>query len=393
MLALKSVTQPYSPSPLIKDLMKRYIDAVNLCIDIAIEKNITSRNSLSNETYKIISEYNLPSYYYVEIINKAIALVKTYRKRLRKGQKASKPRVSKLMLSSYYGFKIDGEYLFIPIPNKKYRNSYEKIELNNYVRGKISNVEVRSFTISEERLSLTIGKEVSLIECNNTVGIDRNIRNITVGNEYHYKRYDTSEVVKIKNRYRKKESHFKRNDRRIKKKIEEKYGRRSSNRVNQILHKISKDIVMDAIKNNEAIVLENIKGIRNITKKGDYKGKDYRFLFNNAFPYGKLGFQIKYKCAWEGLPVIELSREDTRNTSRTCSVCGSLTRIEHGRILHCDKCGLTIDRDINASINISKRGRTWLKRSQPNEGLKGPSSEAMIQSKDGEQMMVSRILR
>jgi len=28
---------------------------------------------------------------------------------------------------------------------------------------------------------------------------------------------------------------------------------------------------------------------------------------------------------------------------------------------------------------------------QPNEGLKGPSSEAMIQSKDKEKMMVSRI--
>ncbi|MFP3317672.1 MAG: hypothetical protein RXP98_00595 [Thermoplasmata archaeon] len=77
MLAFKSVTQPYSPSPLIKDLMKRYIDAINLCIDIAIEKNITSRNSLSNEAYKIISGYNLPSYYYVEIIKRAIALLKT----------------------------------------------------------------------------------------------------------------------------------------------------------------------------------------------------------------------------------------------------------------------------------------------------------------------------
>jgi len=91
MLAYKSVTQPYSPSPLIKDLMKRYIDVINLCIDIAIEKNITSRNSLSNEAYKIISGYNLPSYYYVEIINKAIALVKNYRKRLRKDKRPRNP--------------------------------------------------------------------------------------------------------------------------------------------------------------------------------------------------------------------------------------------------------------------------------------------------------------
>ena len=127
------------------------------------------------------------------------------------------------------------------------------------MRGKISNVEVRSFTISEGRLSLTIGNEVSLIECNNTVGVDRNIRNITVGNEYHYKRYDVSEVVKIKNRYRKKVSHFKRNDRRIRKKIEEKYGRRSSSRVNQILHKISKDIVKDAIKTMRQSSLKTLR--------------------------------------------------------------------------------------------------------------------------------------
>jgi transposase len=26
-----------------------------------------------------------------------------------------------------------------------------------------------------------------------------------------------------------------------------------------------------------------------------------------------------------------------------------IVQIEHGRILHCDKCDLTIDRDINAS--------------------------------------------
>jgi len=32
MLAFKSVTQPYSPSPLIKDLMKRYIDAINYAL-------------------------------------------------------------------------------------------------------------------------------------------------------------------------------------------------------------------------------------------------------------------------------------------------------------------------------------------------------------------------
>ncbi|MGC9138596.1 MAG: RNA-guided endonuclease InsQ/TnpB family protein [Thermoplasmata archaeon] len=351
------------------------------CINIALEKNLTSIYSLSREAYPLLKEYRIPSYYYPEIMNKALALVRSYRKRIRKGKKATKPQVKKMMLSTYYGFKIKNGKILIPVSGERYGRGYEEIELNNYVQGAISTVKVHSFALNTTSLSLTIGKDIEVLECTTTVGVDRNIKNVTVGNETHHKVYDLSDVVAIKKRYRKKISHFKRNDRRIKQKLAMKYGKRSSNRVKQIMHRISKDIVEDAKNNGEAIVLENIKGIRDITERGDYKRKEYRFLFHNAFPYGMLAFQIKYKAAWKGVPVIELSRSETRNTSRECSVCGSLTRIEHGRTLRCDHCGLTIDRDLNAAINISKRGRTRLKRSQPREGLKGPSGEALNQSK------------
>ncbi|MGC9192899.1 MAG: zinc ribbon domain-containing protein [Thermoplasmata archaeon] len=114
-------------------------------------------------------------------------------------------------------------------------------------------------------------------------------------------------------------------------------------------------------------------------------------MFYNAFPYGMLMNQIKYKGEWEGVPVIELTRKETRNTSRECSECGSLTRKEHGRTLICDKCGLIIDRDVNAAINIARRGRTRLTRSLQ-EIEKGRSGEAMKQSKDVEQMIASQII-
>ncbi len=61
-------------------------------------------------------------------------------------------------------------------------------------------------------------------------------------------------------------------------------------------------------------------------------------------------------------------------------------RKEQGRTLICERCSLIIDRDVNASINISKRGRTWLTRSLQ-EMEKGWSGEAMKQSKDVEQMI------
>ncbi|WP_241760271.1 RNA-guided endonuclease InsQ/TnpB family protein [Thermoplasma volcanium] len=382
MYAFKAVKQYFYPSDNLKVLMHKFTDMVNFTINIMIEKNLTSRNSVSNEVYHKLKEYEIPSYYYIEAINKAVALVKTYRKRLKKKQKATVPHVEKPMLSTYYGFKIVGGNIMIPIANRE----YESIPLNAYVRDATSMVKVHSFALSAYTLSLTIGRDVDAIECTTTVGVDRNLRNITVGNEFHHEIYDLSNIVEIKQRYRKKESHFHRNDRRIREKILSKYGKRERNRVKQIMHETSKAIVSNASTKKEMIVLENIIGINQITKKGDGKGKDYRFLLKNAFPYGMLASQVMYKASWEGLPVIELTRKETRNTSRMCSVCGSLTRIEHGRILKCDSCGLEIDRDVNACINIAFRYRTCLKRSH-----KGLPGEAVKQSKDVEQMAGSQI--
>ncbi|MGC8672368.1 MAG: RNA-guided endonuclease InsQ/TnpB family protein, partial [Thermoplasmata archaeon] len=71
MIALKSITQPYTPSENVFDFMHKFIDGINLCINIALEKNLTSRYSLSREAYPLLKEYGIPSYYYPEMINKA----------------------------------------------------------------------------------------------------------------------------------------------------------------------------------------------------------------------------------------------------------------------------------------------------------------------------------
>ena len=117
-------------------------------------------------------------------------------------------------------------------------------------------------------------------------------------------------------------------------------------------------------------------------------GPDHRHRMHSSFPYGRLASMIKYKAEWEGLPVIQLTRQETYGTSSRCSECGSLTR-KSGRMLHCESCDIWINRDINACISQAKRGRTRLVRSLLRE--KGPPVEAVNQSKDGEQMAGSHI--
>ena len=49
-----------------------------------------------------------------------------------------------------------------------------------------------------------------------------------------------------------------------------------------------------------------------------------------------------------------MTKEETKNTSRTCHRCGHVARVK-GRVFKCPKCGMEYDRDLNACINIAHR--------------------------------------
>ena len=62
---------------------------------------------------------------------------------------------------------------------------------------------------------------------------------------------------------------------------------------------------------------------------------------------------LSYKAESAGMKVIKV---DARDTSKTCSDCGNIMEMPlEARQYNCDRCGMQLDRDINASINILKR--------------------------------------
>ena len=62
--------------------------------------------------------------------------------------------------------------------------------------------------------------------------------------------------------------------------------------------------------------------------------------------------QLEYKCGWYGSELVIVSR--TFPSSKMCSQCGhrkkELSLSE--RVYHCEECGLEIDRDLNAALNL-----------------------------------------
>jgi putative transposase len=70
--------------------------------------------------------------------------------------------------------------------------------------------------------------------------------------------------------------------------------------------------------------------------------------------WGKFVSNTEYKAKEAGRGFILI---DPRNTSKLCSTCGTLvSKSLSTRIHNCPNCGLTIDRDLNASYNILARG-------------------------------------
>jgi putative transposase len=74
---------------------------------------------------------------------------------------------------------------------------------------------------------------------------------------------------------------------------------------------------------------------------------------------GDVGFyefrrQLSYKAAWYGCHVLVASRWEP--TSKACSGCGwhddDLSLAD--RVFGCEQCGLVLDRDLNAAINLAK---------------------------------------
>ncbi len=70
--------------------------------------------------------------------------------------------------------------------------------------------------------------------------------------------------------------------------------------------------------------------------------------------FGEFRRQLTYKAAWYGSRVILASRWEP--SSKTCSGCGwmkeDLTLAD--RVFRCEQCGLVLDRDLNAALNLAK---------------------------------------
>jgi len=122
-----------------------------------------------------------------------------------------------------------------------------------------------------------------------------------------------------------------------------KFHEKIANRRNHFLHNVSNEIT----NRYDTICIENLN-IRGMIRNGNLSKS-----INDA-SWGEFVRQLSYKCEWKGKNLLRIDRFEP--STKTCSNCGNsriLTLAD--RTYNCE-CGLSIDRDLNAAINIKKSG-------------------------------------
>jgi IS605 OrfB family transposase len=367
LLATKCVTQTFQIDATVGGLLHDCLILTYNAVHYGVENGITNRRGMKG-FYRSLKDVGLPSCYKVAVITRACAVLESRRKSERRGIGTRHGRPLKPAVCIISGFFVTMKgRLFIPL---RKRDEYADVQLNRHVQQVIAGKKLRSLTITPSSLSICYSAEVEPMLVRTVFGVDRNEKNLTLGNAKKVVQLDLTETVRIKQTTRKIVKSFKRPDVRIRKRLYSKYWMRATNRTNQILHAATNFTVDLAAKDGAALALEDLTNIRKMYQKGNGQGVGYRFRFN-SWPYWKAYRMLEYKSAWKGVTMIPLTKAETYGSSTVCTSCGERLRdperedARHRRMLWCQRCRAWMDRDVNAALNLSERGRLRFDRSLP----------------------------
>ncbi len=139
--------------------------------------------------------------------------------------------------------------------------------------------------------------------------------------------------------------------RRGSKRIAEEVGDSLWERIDHVLHSVSRRVVERAQQiENPVLVLENLQHIRENINYGAFMNRRL-----HGWAFAKLHAQIRYKAEQVGIPV---STVNPRKTSTECHACGEEGTRPHQATFRCTNTECWISEyqaDVNAAINIADR--------------------------------------
>lgn len=179
------------------------------------------------------------------------------------------------------------------------------------------------------------------------LGVDLGIRNIAVDSTGE--EFSGSHLNSLRNRNFRLRQRLQSKGTRSAKRLLRKRRRKETNFARNTNHIISKRLVAKAKGTGRGIALEDLKGIRDrITVRKAQRRNQHSWGFHQLRSF------IEYKAKLAGVPVRLV---DPRNTSRTCTSCGHVSKKNRRSrdSFCCVSCGFAGPADTVAAINIGRR--------------------------------------
>lgn len=268
-------------------------------------------------------------------------------RRVKAGEKAGFPRFRSRSRYNSFTFPHSG-FAFEQGKLRLSKIGRVKIKLHRPIEGSIKTLTIRRSSTGKWFACFAAEAESeSLPDTANAVGIDCGLKSFamlstgeTIANPKFY-RVEEKRLVKAQ---RKLSAAIKgSSERKKRRKVVARIHERIANKRRDFAHKESRKLV-----NRFAIIVFEDLNIRGMLKNHRLAKSISDAAWNQLVQY------TSYKAAKAGRRAVQVN---PRNTSQACSGCGSIAKKDLSlRIHNCSGCGLTLDRDHNAAINILALG-------------------------------------
>ncbi|MBQ8234539.1 MAG: transposase, partial [Bacilli bacterium] len=218
------------------------------------------------------------------------------------------------------------------------------------IKGKIIYIIIMRETNCNYYVSiLSSFKEPKKVKPKNIVGIDIGIKNLLTLSDGNVvsKNKNTTKIQKRINLNQRKLSKKQRHSKNYYKQL--KHLNKYYWKLEQCRKHYINNITTEIVNNYDIIVCESLN-INNMLK-----GNITKKILNSSFD--EIIKQLKYKCQSNGKYFYQT--DNYFKSTQICSVCGAINEIYKNinyRLFICKNCGNTMDRDLNASINIMFEG-------------------------------------
>jgi len=274
------------------------------------------------------------------IIRKAYSIIKSWRKRYLKGKaRKAKPRIRRRFAKCKITLmKVDYREKTIRITMKP----HEYLEITwrgTWFEKRVEGWLVGEVILKDDKIIIPF-KNYKVVKVMDIIGWDSNELELTgYTPRIGFIHLDLRPLQSIKIVYEEKKRIAQSKGRRD---LYEKYVRREKNRVRDFMNKLASQLIRTFP--NTLHIFEDLEKEDMIDKGRVEKNRRKR---NARTPWKTIHRKIGEKALTAKVPA--------RNTSRTCSRCGFKVRDLRGQEFKCPRCGLKMNRQKNAAVNIRRR--------------------------------------